>query len=142
MGRIEQSFNEYCDSNIHGSEARLREKVLSRWAQRKIVFLRSEVERLLKEHRNICGALGEFYDNHDRAHTALEKIYIIRTESDTLRARVTLLEKVAYNVLYEDIQMNHLTSYCRDELLKATGMQLGPWNKEKESELRRRAKEG
>lgn len=57
MDRIEQSFNEYCNSNIHGSEERLREKVLARWAQREITALHAEVERLRAEVARLKAAV-------------------------------------------------------------------------------------
>jgi len=60
-------------------------------------------------------------------------------EIAALRGEVERLREAALIILKEDVMMNHITSYARDALLAAIGMERGPWTKEKEDELRKRS---
>jgi len=57
----------------------------------------------------------------------------LRTENERLREAELI-------ILKEDVMMNHITSYARDALLAAIGMERGPWTKEKEDELHKAEK--
>jgi len=94
MTRLELEFNDYCESNIHGSEYQLHIKVLSRWAQKEIADLRKWVNDLQSGMYINCVYCGHRYGPKDEVPASM---------ADVLKKHIEKCPKHPMSALHKEV---------------------------------------